>query len=569
MSILEFVGVSLSPAFNPATFTYTGAAASNVDSVTFSATSAGGQATVTFDGVALGTGTVTKTVDLDYGANPFVINVTSGDGTTTSTYTITVVRDEGPRLSDLVLSEGVMSPVFDPLVSTYDVAVGGLIPSLTITPSAGLAAVNITVAGASVASGQASAPLQLVPGLNEIVVRVSTLQGEVREYALAITRALVEEGTIYNENFADFGRAVAIDGDTAVVGGFGERVHVYVRNGATWTLQQVLNASTTGFDGRDVAISGDTIVVGASLSSVVWAAVVYTRSGVTWTEQTTIQGTLGFGISVAIDGDTLVVGNLNEEASIFTRDGATWTQRAVVTASNMQLNDYFGGYPGTIALHGGTLAIGAYSEAGSSTGVNGASNENASRSGAVYVFTGSGSTWSQQAYIKASNTGANDLFGTSVALHQNTLVVGAAEEDSSSTGVNSTPDDASNESGAAYVFTRSNGVWSQQAYLKAFNTDSFDYFGVSVAVSGETIVVGAWGEQTGAAGINPIPDNDGTFRGAAYVFRRNGTSWSQQAFVKASDTMNGRSSYFGDTVALSGATFVVGALNGRAAYIYR
>mgnify|MGYP003673450731 CR=1 FL=1 len=582
LSILEFVGVSLSPAFNPATFTYTGEAASTVDSVTFSATSAGGQATVTLDGAALGSGTVTKTVDLDYGANPFVVSVTSGDGATTSTYTVTVVRAEGPRLSGLGLSEGVLSPAFDPEVTTYDVAVGGLIPALTITPSTVVANAAITVAGAAVASGQTSASLQLAPGLSDIVVRVSTPQGEIREYVLAITRAFVEEGTLFGGSFGDFGGEVAIDGDTAVVGASGGnsgRASVYVRDGATWTLEQTLTPLTgSSFNdryARDVAISGDTIVVGAPqidvFGSNAGAVYVYTRSGVIWSEQAVlISAPLvangSFGTSVAIDGDTLVAGGGNDEAFVFTRAGSTWTQRAIVTGSNTQSGDYFAE---TVTLHGGTLVIGACGEDGSSPGVNGVSNENADESGAVYVFTGSGSTWQQQAYIKASNVGDYDRFGSSIAVHGDTLVVGAYQEDSSSTGVNSTPDDSSDESGAAYVFTRSNGTWSQQAYLKAFNTDPNDRFGSSVALSGETILVGASGERTGAAGINPIPDNDGTYRGAAYVFTRTASSWSQQAFVKAADTMNGRSSFFGAAVALSGATFVVGAFAGSAAYIYR
>ncbi len=113
------------------------------------------------------------------------------------------------------------------------------------------------------------------------------------------------------------------------------------------------------------------------------------------------------------------------------------------------------------------------------------------------VFVRSGTTWSQQAYLKASNTGAGDRFGGSVSVSGDTVVVGAYLEDSSTTGVNSTPNNSATDSGAAYVFVRGGTTWSQQAYLKASNTGANDYFGNSVAVSGDTVVVGAPYEDSG------------------------------------------------------------------------
>ena len=98
--------------------------------------------------------------------------------------------------------------------------------------------------------------------------------------------------------------------------------------------------------------------------------------------------------------------------------------------------------------------------------------------------------WTQQAYLKASNPGAVDQFGQSVAISGDTVVVGARYEDSSTTGVNTTPNESGVESGAAYVFVRNSGVWTQQAYLKASNSESGDQFGWSVAISGDTVVVG-------------------------------------------------------------------------------
>ena len=141
------------------------------------------------------------------------------------------------------------------------------------------------------------------------------------------------------------------------------------------------------------------------------------------------------------------------------------------------------------------MVAGAIYEDSNATGVNGdQSNNSATWSGAVYVFTrDSSSQWSQQAYLKASNTGSNDYFGSSVALSGDTLAVGAYWEDSNATGVNG--DESNNSvvaSGAVYVFTRNNSnLWSQQAYLKASNTDATDIFGYSVSLSGDTLAVGA------------------------------------------------------------------------------
>ncbi len=176
----------------------------------------------------------------------------------------------------------------------------------------------------------------------------------------------------------------------------------------------------------------------------------------------------------------------------------------------------------------------------------------------MYVFTRSGATWTQQAYIKASNTGVNDQFGFSVALSADTLAVGAKREDSNATGINGNQTDNSTaDSGAVYVFTRSGTTWTQQAYIKASNTDLDDSFGDSVALEGDTLAVGANEEDSNATGINGNQaDNSAANSGAVYVFTRSGTTWTQQAFIKASNT--DALDNFGQT-ALSGNTLAVGA----------
>jgi uncharacterized repeat protein (TIGR02543 family) len=192
--------------------------------------------------------------------------------------------------------------------------------------------------------------------------------------------------------------------------------------------------------------------------------------------------------------------------------------------------------------------------------VNGNQSDNsAAGSGAAYVFTRSGTTWSQQAYLKASNTDAGDWFGWSLGVSGDTIVVGAYKEASNATGVNGDQtNNSAAESGAAYVFVRSGTTWSQQAYLKASNTDAGDWFGWSLGVSGDTILVGADKEASNATGVNGDQSNNSVlFAGAAYVFVRSGTTWSQQAYLKASNT--GVTDFFGDSVSISGDTAVVGA----------
>src|SRR5207249_1931647 len=165
-------------------------------------------------------------------------------------------------------------------------------------------------------------------------------------------------------------------------------------------------------------------------------------------------------------------------------------------------------------------------------------NNSALNSGAAYVFVRDGTNWVQQAYLKASSTGASDVFGYSVAVSGDTVVVGARWEASNATGVNGNQsNNSASAAGAAYVFVRDGTNWIQQAYLKASNTGAGDWFGFSVAVSGDTIVIGVTHEDSNATGVNGNQTiNSATDSGAAYVFVRDGTNWIQQAYLKASNT---------------------------------
>ena len=284
-----------------------------------------------------------------------------------------------------------------------------------------------------------------------------------------------------------------------------------------------------------------------------------------------------FGFSLALDGDTLVVGATSESSSatgvngdeadnsalfsgaayVFTRSGMSWTQQAYLKASNTDASDGFGA---SVDISNDTIVVGASGESSAATGVGGDQSDNtASRSGAAYVFTRTGSNWSQQAYIKASNTDPGDRFGRQVALDGDILAVGAVPEASNATGVNGDEtDNSALSSGAVYIFTRSGSNWSQQAYLKASNSEAGDQFGWDVDVDGETVVVAAFVEDSSATGINGNEADNSAFQaGAVYVFTQSGTNWTQQAYIKASNT--GVNDQFGYSLALEEDTLVVGA----------
>ena len=346
-----------------------------------------------------------------------------------------------------------------------------------------------------------------------------------------------------------FGASVAVGGNTMVVGadqatvggnaGQGA-VYVFTESGAAWTQTAKLTASGGAAGdqfGQSVAISGNTVVVGASgANSYQGAAYVFTASGAAWTQTAKLTASDGaadayFGQSVAISDGTVVVGALYAQvgenalqgaAYVFTASGAAWTQTAKLTASDGAAYAYFGTSV-AIGGNGDTVAVGA-------SGAN-------DRQGTAYVFTAAGAAWTQTAELTASDGAANAYFGSSVALSGSTMVVGALY---ATAGGNF-------EQGAAYVFTASGAAWTQAAELTATNGAAYAYFGSSVALSGNTLMIGAPDAAVGG-NVN---------QGAAYVFTASGAAWTQTAELTAFD--GAANAYFGQSVSISGNTFVVGA----------
>ncbi len=281
-----------------------------------------------------------------------------------------------------------------------------------------------------------------------------------------------------------------------------------------------------------------------------------------------------FGIALAASGDTIVVGARTESSAtptnpqddtafgagavyVFVRDPVTqvWNEQAYLKASNTKAGNNFG-Y--AVAIEDDTIVVGAPLESSAS----GATPDDASAvfSGSAYVFERDPATqtWSEQAYLKASNVTAGDQFGHAVAISGDTIVIGARYEESADPS--NPADNSVLSSGAAYVFERdlANSTWSQQAYLKASNVEAGDQFGHAVAISGDTIAVGALEEDSGL--IDDMADNSKVDSGAVYIFERDPATqtWSEQAYLKASNLDRG--DLFGFAVAISDDTLVVSTI---------
>lgn len=273
-----------------------------------------------------------------------------------------------------------------------------------------------------------------------------------------------------------------------------------------------------------------------------------------------------FGYSVALSGDgaTLAVGAPLEDGPsntitqagavyIFTRSGDVWSEQATLHPTNADAGDQLG-LAVALSFDGNTLAAAAPAEDSSATTINGNAADNAAlESGAVYIFVRTGSSWSQQAYIKARNAEAQDFFGAAVALSASgdVLAVGADQEDSPDTGINGAGLNGALDAGAAYTFTRSGTTWTPDAYIKASNTEAGDGFGFALALTadGTRLVVGAPTEDSSATTINgDQTSNTIPSGGAAYVFVHV-TAWSQEAYIKPTTIDFG--DFFGRTIALA------------------
>jgi len=532
------------------------------------------------------------------------------------------VLSSNANLASLPLSNGVLNPSFDSSIVEYAAMFIGQ-TSITLTPTSEDEGATIKVNGINVTSGQSTVITLSSGSNTITVVVTAADGTTTKTYTVIANRLFQDAYVkASNTGSSDnFGYSVSISGDTLAVGAPGESsnatgingdqinnnasssgaVYIFTRNGSTWSQQAYIKASNPGPGdgfGCSVSLSGNTLAVGApgeasnatgingdqtnNDASTSGAVYVFTRSGSTWTQQAYIKASntiafAEFGYSVSLYGDTLAVSAIYERSNatgvngdqfntlapgsgavyIFTRSGTTWIQQAYVKASNTESADNFGC---SVSLYSETLAVGAYQESSDAMGINGDQiNNDAPSSGAVYVFTRSGTTWTQQSYIKASNTGNADRFGYSLSLYGDTLAVGAHGESSNAMGING--EQTNNDkgySGAVYVYTRTGTTWTQEAYVKASYTETGDRFGFQVSLSDNILAVGTTQEDSNATGINGDQTNNlAEYSGAAYVYTRTGTTWTQQAYIKASNAETFE--WFGSSISVSGDTLVIGA----------
>jgi hypothetical protein len=374
-----------------------------------------------------------------------------------------------------------------------------------------------------------------------VAVNVDTVVAGIRSKSFATGAAYVflRSGTIWNQQVKlaspgnsganGFGMAVAVNGDTLLCNEpddlqeVGE-AYVFVRSGGVWTPLPKLTASDGAVGdvfSNALALSSNTALFGSpNKGNSKGEAYAFAQSGSTFVQQAILVGNGtsaadDFGTSVSVSAGTVIVGASGKSfgqgtAYVFSRTGGSWNQQNELTEPNAANNDAFGT---AVSLDGTTVLIGA-------TGTNG--------TGAVYVFVESGTTWTLQATLTASDAAAGDLFGSSVSLQGDTAVIGAPGRLA--------------KLGVAYVFVRSETSWAQQAKLTASDGVTNDMFGNSVSVSGNTALVGA----RARAG----------FVGAAYIFVRTGTTWAQQSELSPGTSVGFAN--FGISVSVDGSTALVG-----------
>jgi hypothetical protein len=558
LSALTLSAAQLSPAFSPTTLAYSAGArvsgiTSAVTQTTITATTSNPNAKITIAGAVASSGVPSAPMTVKQGPNPIDVTVVAPDGTTTTHYAIALA--------------GLVNDYFKASTTSVNAGFGGSVALSTDGNTLAVGAPGESSHATGINGNQAD---KSAPGAGAVYVfrrSSSTWTQEAYVKASNTSVCIAETGPTCGDAF---GSAVALssDGSTLAVGAPSERNQL----------------SGIDVDGSDTSLQG------------AGAVYVFTRAGATWTQQAYVKSSLAmklsvFGYSVALssDGNTLAVGEPGNPSAtnvingsqadnsqgnsgaayVLLRTGTTWAYQAYIKASNTRGGSFLGA---SIALSsdGNTLAVGASNESSNATGVGGdQTDQSAGGAGAAFVFSRAGTTWTQQEYIKATNTHYGTQFGNAIALSSdgNTLAVGSFFENGNAKGIPANPtaqlDTSAMAAGAAYVYTRAGAAWSSQAYVKATNTRSSAQFGSSVTLSadGSTLVVGSKQESSNAKGVDgDQTNNSAAGTGAAYSYTRAGTTWSTGHYLKPS---NGGILFFGASASISGdaKTLAIGAPN--------
>ncbi len=451
--------------------------------------------------------------------------------------------------------------------------------------------------------------------MNHLILLLSILSLNLPlSWLSASTEGLSQEAYLKSTNIGSdvFGSAIAASGRFAAVATVSEdssgtgvnstpdeaapesgAVYLYERIDGVWSFHSFLKASNTDAGdafGAEVVIDGDLLAISATGESSnatgingdeanndamnSGAVYIFRLEGDTWVQEAYLKASNSdtndrFGTALALDGDTLVVGAPDDEgantetgsAYVFVRSAGVWTEQARLNAAIWGNRDDFGT---AVAIDGDTIVVGAPNEDGSATGVNGAVNNDGNNAGAAYVFTRSGATWSETAYLKASNTDPEDRFGSAVTISGNTIAVGSVHERGSIGGINPVSNNDILRTGAVYVFVEKGAGWEPEATIKAAYPTLNDEFGNQVELSGDLLVVASYKESGASSGIDGDETTDGSASsGAVYLFTREGSTWTQDRYLKASNAGSG--DQFGGAIAIhsedAGDLLIVGAGN--------
>jgi len=357
-----------------------------------------------------------------------------------------------------------------------------------------------------------------------------------------------------------FGDSVSIDGDYAIIGAvedddngdYSGSAYIFKRDGTVWTEQSKLlpsDGESMECFGGSVAIDGDYALIGVSNDDDngygSGSAYIFKRDGTVWTEQSKLLPSDGkedqtFGCSVSIGGDYALIGAVGDDdnggysgsAYIFKRDGTVWTEQSKLLPSDGDDNDLFGRY---VSIGGDYALIGAPGDENNGYG-----------SGSAYIFKRNGTVWTEQSKLLFSDG------ESSVSINGDYALIGYWGDD-----------DNGIRSGSAYIFKRDGNIWTQQVKLLPSDGEAYGYFGFSVSINGDYAIIGGYGDK-----------DNGKNAGSAYVFKRNGTTWSRHVKLLAPDGI--KEDCFGWSVSIDGDNAIIGAIGADgnepgsgSAYVYK
>jgi hypothetical protein len=543
LSALTISSGTLSPAFSSGNTSYTTIVPNSVNNISLTPTVSQALATITVNGATVASGSASGANSLNVGSNSITTIVTSQDGST-RTYTIDITRQGPPTITSFTPTSGsvgtLVTVVGTNLFAPTGFSIGGVL-ALALSND-GITLVGMVMPGA-------------ITGAVSVVSVSGPVSGAANFTVIASKGIGAQQGTKLvgtgNVGVANQGQSVSVsaDGNTAIVGGYTDNISqgaawIYTRSGSTWTQQgtKLVGTGNVGPARQGVSVSlsadGNTALVGGYAdNSQQGAAWVYIRSGSTWTQQgAKLVGTgntgaagQGYSVSLSADGNTALVGgysnNNNQGAAwVYTRTGSIWTQQGTKLLGTGNVGAALQGISVSLSADGNTAIVGG-------------NNDNTNK-GAVWVFTRTGSTWTQQGakLVGTGNVGTASEQGVSVTLSAdgNTAMVGGYTDNISQ--------------GAAWIYIRSGTTWTQQgAKLVGSGSTTVANQGVSVSLSadGNTAIVGGYIDN------NQI--------GAAWVYTRSGLTWTQQG-TKLVGTGNIGQSRQGVSISMSadGKTAIVG-----------